>query len=181
MISKILAGAGNDIIDLTSQRYDTSGSDSIYGGLGDDVIWSNGGNNILYGDAGNDFIVGGSGNDVIVGGSGNDTLHGGGGEDLFTFGEDWGNDVVEQYANGTVKLWFSDDDDEGTWDASSLTYTRGGNSVQIKGVSASNVTIICGAETSRRDYDAMTVRYPGCFDNFASTMIFEKNTGTPYS
>ena len=54
-IDEIRAGAGDDVVDMTSQRFACVGDGvKIYGGLGNDTIWANNGNNILYGDAGND-------------------------------------------------------------------------------------------------------------------------------
>ena len=80
-IDEIRAGLGDDIVDMTSQRFAYVGDGvKIYGGLGNDTIWSNYGNNTLFGDAGNDRIVGGANNDVIIGGIGNDSMHGGGGD-----------------------------------------------------------------------------------------------------
>ena len=160
-IDEIRAGAGNDIIDLTSHQFAYNGDGvQIYGGLGDDVIWANDGSNTLFGDAGTDRIVGGADNDVIVGGCGNDSLHGGGGEDIFCFGGDWGNDTVEQLANSKVTLWF--EDNSGSWDEKTLTYTDGKNSVTVSGVS--EVTLKFGTD------DTLPA---GVFDNFASEKIFE--------
>ena len=106
-IDEIRAGAGDDIVDMTSQRFAYVGNGvKIYGGLGNDTIWSNNGTNTLFGDAGNDRIVGGSDADVIVGGIGDDSMHGGGGEDIFCFGDNWGTDTIEQLANGKITLWF---------------------------------------------------------------------------
>jgi len=106
-IKEIRAGAGDDIIDLTSKRFSYIGeSMTVKGGAGDDVIWSNKGNNMLFGDAGNDRIVGMSGDDTIVGGAGNDSMHGGGGNDTFVFGGNWGDDSIEQLASGSSLLWF---------------------------------------------------------------------------
>ena len=48
--------------------------------------------------------------DLIAGGAGNDVLNGGGGSDLFTFGENWGNDLVSQLAGGSIELWFAEDE-----------------------------------------------------------------------
>ena len=160
-IDEIRAGAGNDIIDLTSHQFAYNGDGvQIYGGLGDDVIWADNGSNILFGDAGTDRIVGGADNDVIVGGCGNDSLHGGGGEDIFCFGGDWGNDIVEQLSNGKVTLWF--EANTGSWDEKTLTYTDGKNSVTVNGVS--EVTLKFGTD------DTLPA---GVFDNFASEKIFE--------
>jgi Ca2+-binding RTX toxin-like protein len=78
---------------------------------------------------------------VIVGGSGSDSMHGGGGDDIFTFGGAWGCDTVEQLANGSVTLWF-ETGSEDNWDAESLTYSDGINTVSVSG--CVNVTIVFG-------------------------------------
>ena len=173
-IDEIRAGAGDDIVDLTSQRFDyIGGGMTVHGGLGDDVIWANNGDNTLFGDAGNDRIVGAGGNDVIVGGSGNDSLHGGGGEDIFAFGGDWGNDVVEQLEDGKVTLWFDDGSLE-KWDAASLTYRDGDKSVVVSGVTAENISLKFGDDGSEQ-YGKLLES--GAFDEFGSERIFEnKNT-----
>ena len=161
-IDEIRAGAGDDVVDMTSQRYAYSGSGvKVYGGLGNDTIWANKGSNTIFGDAGNDRLVGASGNDVIVGGSGNDSMHGGGGDDIFTFGGAWGCDTVEQLANGSVTLWF-ETGSESNWDAESLTYSDGVNSVSVSG--SVNVTLRFGAEASLP---------AGCFETETSKKIFE--------
>jgi len=163
-IDEIRAGAGDDIIDLTSQKFAYVGNGvKIYGGLGNDTIWANNGNNTLFGDAGNDRIIGGSGNDVIVGGIGNDSMHGGGGDDIFSFGSDWGVDTVEQLSDGKVTLWFADGE-VSNWNADTLTYTDGANSVTVSGVSAENITLNFGNETSLP---------AGAFSDAASEKIFE--------
>ena len=161
-IDEIRAGAGDDIVDMTSQQFACSGDGvKIYGGNGDDTIWANNGSNTLFGDAGNDRIVGGSGNDVIVGGSGDDLLHGGGGSDIFCFGGNWGNDTVQQLDSSSVTLWF-ESGSESNWNAATLTYSDGSNSVTVSGVS--NVTLKFGTDASLPD---------GAFADAASEKIFE--------
>ena len=174
-IDEIRAGAGDDIVDLTSQRFDyVGGGMTVRGGLGDDVIWANNGENTLFGDAGNDRIVGGGGNDVIVGGSGDDSMHGGGGEDIFAFGGVWGNDTVEQLEDGKLTLWFENGSLE-KWDASTLTYRDGDNSVRVSGVSAENISLKFGDDGSQQYSKLLEV---GAFDEFGSERIFEnKNRG----
>ena len=162
MIDEIRTGAGDDIVDMTSQRYAYTGDGvKVYGGLGNDTIWANKGSNTLFGDAGNDRLVGASGNDVIVGGSGNDSMHGGGGEDIFTFGGAFGQDAVEQLAEGSVTLWF-ETGSESNWNALTMTYTDGVNSVTVSG--SVNVTLRFGAEASLP---------AGCFETETSKKIFE--------
>lgn len=166
----IKAGAGDDIVDMTSQRFEYAGSKLfIYGGDGDDVIWAGKGRNMLFGDAGNDRIVGASGDDVIVGGIGNDAMHGGGGNDIFTFCENWGADTIEQPAEGSVTLWFLEGSMD-NWDAASLTYKDGGNSVTVSGVSAENVTLKFGVEQSEV---FVRLYYKNAFAEFASQKIFD--------
>ena len=149
-LGKIAAGAGDDIIDMTSQRFEYTGGDLfIYGGDGDDVIWANrGSRNSLFGDAGNDRIVGASGDDVIVGGIGNDSMHGGGGNDIFTFCDNWGTDTVEQLETGTVTLWFFSGSID-NWDEETKTYSDGKNSVKVFCNSADQVTLKFGSEGSQ--------------------------------
>ncbi|MBO5924244.1 MAG: AIDA repeat-containing protein, partial [Lentisphaeria bacterium] len=174
-IDEIRAGAGDDVIDMTSSKFAYVGDGvKIYGGLGNDTIWANNGENTLFGDAGNDRIVGGSDNDVIVGGIGNDRLHGGGGVDTFCFGENWGRDTVEQLADGEVILWFENGSMD-NWDAAKLTYTDGTNTVRVTGVSADKITLKFGDDDSVR-YDELAES--GCFEDSMSEKIFEdKNNG----
>ena len=109
LIREVRAGAGDDVVDMTAEHFAAQlAGMTVRGGSGDDVLWGADGGNRLFGDDGADKIVGGSGDDVIAGGDGNDTLNGGGGNDVFTFGNDWGADVVTQLAGGKVTLWFAD-------------------------------------------------------------------------
>ncbi len=177
-INEIRAGVGDDIIDLTSQRFEYVGNGmTVRGGLGDDTIWANNGNNWLFGDAGNDRIVGASGNDVIVGGSGNDSLHGGGGDDIFAFGGNWGQDTVEQLATGKVTLWFKEGD-ETKWNDQTLTYTDGDNSVKVSGVALENINLKFGDDNGNAIERNAELSAAGAFDEFTSKKIFEdKNRG----
>jgi autotransporter passenger strand-loop-strand repeat protein len=171
-IDEIRAGAGNDIVDMTSQRFEYVGDGlTIRGGEGNDIIWANKGNNKLFGDAGNDRIVGASGNDVIVGGIGNDRMHGGGGNDIFTFCENWGSDNVEQLASGTVTLWFASGD-ESNWNAETLTYTDGENSVKVSGVTADKVTLKFGDDGSAQFASLADM---GAFFDATTEHIFEES------
>ena len=170
-IYEICAGAGDDIVDLTSQRFEYVGTGmAVCGGDGDDVIWANKGKNLLYGDAGNDRIVGASGNELIVGGSGNDSLHGGGGDDFFTFGENWGNDTVEQLADGKITLWFKEGDNS-KWDEATLTYTDGANSVKVIG-DCTNIDLKFGAGDEAERFASFSAA--GAFSDFVNDTIFHK-------
>ena len=173
-IAEIRAGAGDDIIDLTSQRFEYVGDGmTVRGGLGNDVIWANKGDNLLFGDEGNDRIVGCSGDDLLVGGAGNDRLHGGGGNDIFAFGGNWGNDNVAQLEDGQVTLWFAEGN-EANWDAEALTYTDGENSVKVTGVSAAAVSLKFGDDGSKQ---FTALQQSGAFEEFSSQKIFEQEKG----
>ncbi|MBR6371918.1 MAG: hypothetical protein IKS20_01930, partial [Victivallales bacterium] len=166
-IDEIHAGAGDDVVDLTSQRFAYVGEGmTVHGGDGDDVLWANNGENRLFGDAGNDRIVGAGGNDVIVGGAGDDSLHGGGGDDIFVFGGNWGQDTIEQLANGKVTLWFQEGD-ESKWNAGTLTYTDGDKSVKVSGVA--DVTLKFGDDGSEQYSNLLA---SGAFSEFSSQNIF---------
>ncbi|MGE4563401.1 MAG: hypothetical protein AB7F32_00895 [Victivallaceae bacterium] len=174
-IDEIRGGAGDDVIDLTSQRFVWDGVGlTLRGGEGDDVIWSNCGENQLFGDSGNDRLVGGTGNDILAGGSGDDRLHGGGGDDIFTFGADWGTDVVDELADGSVTLWFdgvnSADLNVSELDGNTV-FSSGSSSVTVLGRGADGITVHFGRDGE--DYD----RIAG-IDAFAGEThrkIFEEN------
>ena len=173
-IHEVRAGAGDDIVDMTSQRLEYTGEGlTIRGGDGNDTIWANKGNNRLFGDAGNDRIVGASGNDVIAGGIGNDRMHGGGGKDIFTFCNNWGVDTVEQLASGSVTLWFTSGDIK-NWDAETLTYTDGENIVKVSGIAAEKITLKFGENAEDADlFSALSDM--GAFDAFSSQRIYEES------
>jgi len=71
-LEAIYAGAGNDIIDLTSIRFSLANNTEIHGEAGDDVLWAANGNDVLYGGEGDDSIFASSGNDIVSGGQGAD-------------------------------------------------------------------------------------------------------------
>ncbi|MBR0460101.1 MAG: hypothetical protein IJJ26_12760, partial [Victivallales bacterium] len=172
-IQEIRAGVGDDIVDLTSQRYLYVGEGlSISGGDGNDVIWANKGDNTLFGDMGNDRLVGASGDDILVGGAGNDRMHGGGGNDIFAFGGNWGNDTVGQLASGTITLWF-DQGQKDNWNEITRTYTDGDNSVKVLGTATVNLAF--GDEDERYDNLLNT----GAFSEALCTRIFEQNDAWP--
>ncbi len=170
-IHEIRAGFGNDVVDMTSQRFEYTGDGlTIRGGDGDDTIWANKGDNFLFGDAGNDRIVGASGNDVIAGGIGIDRMHGGGGDDVFTFCGNWGTDTVEQLAGGSVTLWFLSGS-EANWNESTLTYKDGVNSVKVSGVTADKISLKFGDDGSDQ-FAALSGM--GAFMDATSERIFEE-------
>ena len=169
-IDEIRAGAGDDIVDMTSQRFEYIGDGvTVHGGLGDDIIWANKGSNLLLGDAGNDRLVGASGNDILAGGIGNDAMHGGGGNDVFTFCDSWGQDSIEQLATGTVTLWFKEGNNA-YWNPGTLTYYDGNNSVTVSGVGLENITLKFGDDGSAQYQNLLAA---GAFEDATSEKIFE--------
>ena len=76
-IEYIVAGAGDDVIDLTSPDYSLEGQSlAVVGGDGNDALW---------GADSDDDLNGGDGDDTLFGGAGSDTLRGGTGADRFEF------------------------------------------------------------------------------------------------
>lgn len=109
------------------------------------------------------IFSGGVANSTTVNSSGRIHIYSGGGNDIFCFGENWGNDTVNQLANGTVTLWFENDN---VLEESPQCYTDGINYVTVSGVS--EVTLRFGG----------TAPVAGAFDDAASEKIFEdKNKG----
>ena len=110
---------------------------------------------------------------MIVGGIDDDSMHGGGGDDFFTFCDNWGTDTVEQLADGSVTLWFFSGSME-NWNAETLTYTDGDNSVKVTGITS--VTLKFGGVGEDAAMFA-TLSEAGAFKEFTSQKIFEENKG----
>jgi Ca2+-binding RTX toxin-like protein len=100
-IERMFAGAGDDIVDLTSQTY-TYGDVIVDGGAGNDVLWTSAGNDYLIGGDGNDVADGGWGNDVIAGGDGDDRLVDQAGNNLLIGGA--GNDSLTSNSGHTLMV-----------------------------------------------------------------------------
>ena len=171
-IEEIRAGAGDDVIDLTSPKFAYSGDEmTIYGGSGNDVIWASGTDNDLFGDAGNDRIIGSTGFDVITGGAGNDSMNNGGGNDIFAFGANWGNDTVEIVGNANITLWFASGN-AGNYNTATRVYRDGSNSVTVTG--NGTVSLRFGDNGSDQYDDLVEI---GAFNDAASEKIFENVNG----
>ena len=98
-IERVVAGGGNDLLDLTSSHVSLSGiSLTLEGGGGHDVI---------FGSDANETILGGTGNDVLSGGKGADILTGGSGADRFVVSVADGQDTIRDFnaAEGD-EIWF---------------------------------------------------------------------------
>jgi Ca2+-binding RTX toxin-like protein len=99
-VTNISGGAGNDVIDLTSQRF-KYGPVTINGGTGNDWLFGNASGDRLLGQSGSDRLKGYGGNDYLNGGNNNDYLHGGRGNDKLLGG--WRNDtLVGQWGKDTL-------------------------------------------------------------------------------
>ena len=147
-IKEIRAGAGSDLVDLTSLRFDCGDGIVVRGGAGDDVLWGGGDGCWLFGDGGSDRLAGTDGDDVLVGGSGNDEIQCLGGYDILCFGRNWGGDQVLQTAGGSLLLWFAQGDIS-KWDAEAMVYDDGANSVAVSGgVAAGDVALRFGDDGS---------------------------------
>jgi len=106
-VETILAGDGDDIIDLTSDTFDMGGTNiTLKGEAGDDVLWAA---------EGNDTLDGGSGDDTLFGGYGNDILTGGDGADVFEFVNSTAAqaDTITDYtSDDTLKFYLGDGDNQ---------------------------------------------------------------------
>jgi len=81
----IVAGAGNDHVEVNMPLElaglpvtvnGGSGNDTLYGGSGNDLILGGAGDDEIHGALGNDTIVGGFGNDILIGDEGDDVIYG---------------------------------------------------------------------------------------------------------
>ena len=170
-IREILAGGGDDVVDMTSQRFEYAGTTmTLRGGDGNDTIWADKTGSRLFGDDGDDRLVGGDGDDLIVGGIGDDTMHGGGGNDIFAFCEDWGTDTIEQREGGALTLWFASGN-AANWNVETLTYTDKENSVTVSGVGAQKITLKFGDDESAQ---FETLSQLCAFEEISSGNIFDK-------
>ena len=175
LIREVRSGAGDDIVDMTSNRYTAElAGMTVRGGSGNDVLWGASGGNSLFGDAGDDLISGGTGDDLIAGGSGDDVLQGGGGKDIFTFGENWGADIVSQAAGGTVELWFFEAESQisNVEKDGGVVFSNaaGTSTVTVKGVAFADLTVHYGDDGTAR-FDELAAA--GAFLGNTSESVFE--------
>lgn len=92
-IECILAGSGDDVVDLSSSVHSLLGDNiSIHGEDGDDYLW---------GSDANETIFGGEGDDTIFGGEGRNSLIGGYGADTFAFTASSLNTIIEDFNPAT--------------------------------------------------------------------------------
>jgi Ca2+-binding RTX toxin-like protein len=88
--------AGNDVVDLSSDRF-TYGNVKLVGGNGGDWLYGNSGHDHILGGNGADRLKGFAGADVIIGGNGDDELFGGSQRDTFVIDAKDGSDNVYDF------------------------------------------------------------------------------------
>ncbi len=104
-VERVEGFTGNDTIDATGSSSNFvitggTGNDRIIGGAGNDTVYADSDDDFIFGGAGDDALIGGAGNDTIQGGVGKDFLLGDSGLDSFVFDDNWGEDVVSDFATG---------------------------------------------------------------------------------
>lgn len=157
-----ISGAGGD--DLLQGR---GGADVLNGGSGEDTIsyldsvtWVNvslktgytgggSGNHAsgdrfisienLLGSNHNDRLNGSDGNNRIEGGHGDDILQGYGGVDIFVFDDNFANDTILDFANGSEQLDFSTH--SGVTQTSDLTLKQSGNDMVVSDNFGNSITL----------------------------------------
>jgi len=100
-IENVNLGAGDDILDMTSNTYNYTDNMTVDGGAGNDTIWTAGGDDTLSGGAGNDGFFGGAGDDTIDGGTGTDTASYSGNWSDYTITENAGTYTVVDNRTGS--------------------------------------------------------------------------------
>ncbi|MCV0429534.1 MAG: M10 family metallopeptidase C-terminal domain-containing protein, partial [Roseibium sp.] len=103
----LIGGAGNDLLKGGAgedQLMGHNGGDTLYGGNSDDVLEGDNGTDTLYGEIGNDTLRGGNDGDTLIGGKGDDFLFGQSGSDTFVFDDEWGDDIIYDFEDGSETI-----------------------------------------------------------------------------
>lgn len=74
--------------------------ENLAGSAFDDTLTGDAGANRITGRAGNDILFGNEGNDTLIGSEGDDILNGGAGNDVFSFGDETGADIIQDFEAG---------------------------------------------------------------------------------
>jgi len=94
-IETVNLGAGDDLLNMTSDRYTYDTDMTADGGAGNDVIWMA---------DGDDTIDGGADDDSLFGGAGNDTIDGGTGTDMAIYSGNWEDYDIVDNSDGTYTI-----------------------------------------------------------------------------
>ena len=84
-----------------------SGNDTLTGNAAGNALSGGGGSDVLRGGAGADTLTAGAGDDKLWGEAGNDLLIANGGADQFRFEGDFGDDAIQDFADGVDRIWLS--------------------------------------------------------------------------
>jgi len=162
----INAGAGNDIVDLTSTNFVLAEAVAINGEAGNDILW---------GSNGNDIIDGGTGDDSIFGGTGSDTLTGGTGADIFQFTATAGSDIITDFGVGgdTINLYYRAEDNHTNAD---LSLSNGVLTWDVDNT-ANDVVIDLSATTTSSDLADLTSLLFAPADNNIVETIYKTLSG----
>lgn len=128
----VTGGGDGDLITLDQ----STGDNTISGGVGDDTITSFSGNDSLVGGTGADELSSGAGNDTLIGGSGADVLTSSTGNDLFKF------------ATGDTGITEATDD-------ILVDFTEGSDKFSIQGISSSANISFTNLATNFADITAL--------------------------
>ncbi len=156
----VLGGDGNDRI------IGGSGFDTLDGGEGDDYIDGQNNADNISGGSGSDTILGGLGNDRISGRGGSDNINGGAGNDVlagnfnadvFTFDDNFGQDVIVDFdvANNFERIDLSGVTaiiDFNDLLSSHLTSNTNGDAVIFDGTNTITLTDVSAASLSAGDF-----------------------------
>ena len=127
-----------------------SGADVLDGGTGNDRLYGGSDNDALSGGEGNDRLYGGKGDDIIDGGAGDDYLKGDSGADTFSFGGEFGDDLVKDFKvgegdsidlTGTEIGDFRTLMDHSRQDGNNTVIDLDGGSITLQGVDRNDLTI----------------------------------------
>jgi Ca2+-binding RTX toxin-like protein len=154
-VERINGYTGNDNIDATGLAAAIvvgagTGDDTITGGSGNDTIYAGAGADVIVGGAGADALIGLAGADLLRGGLGDDFLKGGADADVFQFEDNWGNDRIADFEDGTEFLDFTSHSQAGVLtvgdftivdDGTNTTITLGADSIILNNVLAVDITL----------------------------------------
>lgn len=137
------------VVDLAQGTATAAGEDRVQGfervvgSAFADQIAGSANADTLEGRSGQDTLLGGGGADILIGGRGNDTLTGGTGSDRIVFSVGDGEDVVTDFQTGQDRLvvhGYTAYQELRQVGADTLVVLSGGDSLLLRGVTASTLT-----------------------------------------